>query len=375
MKELGIYIHIPFCKQKCYYCDFYSLPNNENLIEQYIKTLLEEINEFFKLNKGKYNITTIYIGGGTPSYIDSKYINDIIYKIKENVKINKNVEITIEINPGTVNEQKLKEYYKSGINRLSIGLQSTDNVLLKKIGRIHTYEEFVKNYKMARDIGFENINIDLMLALPEQQIKDLEESVDKIIKLNPEHISVYSLILEEDTKLYEMIKNKVYNLPNDKEERIMYWNTKQQLEQNGYIHYEISNFCKNGFTSKHNINCWEQKEYIGFGAGAHSYINLKRFSNICDIKKYINNRKENITIHEIQDKNMQMKEYMILALRKLDGINLKQFKEKFNTDATTIFEKEIDKLIKEELIKVDKTNIKLTNKGLDFANIVWQEFV
>ena len=375
MKELGIYIHIPFCKQKCYYCDFYSLPNNENLIEQYIKTLLEEINEFFKLNKGKYNITTIYIGGGTPSYIDSKYINDIIYKIKENVKINKNVEITIEINPGTVNEQKLKEYYKNGINRLSIGLQSTDNVLLKNIGRIHTYEEFVKNYKMARDIGFENINIDLMLALPEQQIKDLEESVDKIIKLNPEHISVYSLILEEDTKLYEMIKNNIYNLPNDKEERIMYWNTKQQLEQNGYIHYEISNFCKNGFTSKHNINCWEQKEYIGFGAGAHSYINLKRFSNICDIKKYINNRKENITIHEIQDKNMQMKEYMILALRKLDGINLKQFKEKFNTDATTIFEKEIDKLIKEELIKVDKTNIKLTNKGLDFANIVWQEFV
>ena len=375
MKELGIYIHIPFCKQKCYYCDFYSLPNNENLIEQYIKTLLEEINEFFKLNKGKYNITTIYIGGGTPSYIDSKYINDIIYKIKENVEINKNVEITIETNPGTVNEQKLKEYYKNGINRLSIGLQSTDNVLLKNIGRIHTYEEFVKNYKMARDIGFENINIDLMLALPEQQIKNLEESVDKIIKLNPEHISVYSLILEEDTKLYEMIKNKVYNLPNDKEERIMYWNTKQQLEQNGYIHYEISNFCKNGFTSKHNINCWEQKEYIGFGAGAHSYINLKRFSNICDIKKYINNRKENITIHEIQDKNMQMKEYMILALRKLDGINLRQFKEKFNTDATTIFEKEIDKLIKEELIKADKTNIKLTNKGLDFANIVWQEFV
>lgn len=375
MEKLGIYIHIPFCKQKCYYCDFYSLPNNEYLIEQYIKTLLEEINEFFKLNKGKYDITTIYIGGGTPSYIDSKYINDIIYKIKENVEINKNVEITIETNPGTVNEQKLKEYYKNGINRLSIGLQSTDNVLLKNIGRIHTYEEFVKNYKMARNVGFKNINIDLMLALPEQQIKDLEESVDKIIKLNPEHISVYSLILEEDTKLYEMIKNKVYNLPNDKEERIMYWNTKQQLEQNGYIHYEISNFCKNGFTSKHNINCWEQKEYIGFGAGAHSYINLKRFSNICDIKKYINNRKENITIHEIQDKNMQMKEYMILALRKLDGINLKQFKEKFNTDATTIFEKEIDKLIKEELIKVDKTNIKLTNKGLDFANIVWQEFV
>ncbi len=313
---------------------------------------------------------------GTPSYIDSKYITQIINEIKENTSyISNDVEITVEINPGTVNKENLKSYYKTSINRLSIGLQSTNNALLRNIGRIHTYEDFLKNYEMARDIGFKNINVDLMLGLPEQKIENLEESVSKIIKLNPEHISVYSLILEADTKLYKMINNKIYNLPSDEEERIMYWNTKKQLEENGYIHYEISNFCKKGFASKHNINCWEQKEYIGFGAGAHSYINLKRFSNICDINKYISNRKENITIHETQDKNMQMKEYMILSLRKIDGVNLNDFKEKFNIDATKIFKNEINKLCKENLISTTNYNIQLTNKGLDFANIVWEEFV
>ena len=313
---------------------------------------------------------------GTPSYIDSKYITQIINEIKDNTSyISNDVEITVEINPGTVNKEKLKSYYKTSINRLSIGLQSTNNALLRNIGRIHTYEDFLKNYEMARDIGFKNINVDLMLGLPEQKIENLEESVSKIIKLNPEHISVYSLILEADTKLYKMINNKIYNLPSDEEERIMYWNTKKQLEENGYIHYEISNFCKKGFASKHNINCWEQKEYIGFGAGAHSYINLKRFSNICDINKYISNRKENITIHETQDKNMQMKEYMILSLRKIDGVNLNDFKEKFNIDATKIFKNEINKLCKENLISTTNYNIQLTNKGLDFANIVWEEFI
>lgn len=313
---------------------------------------------------------------GTPSYIDSKYITQIINEIKDNTSyISNDVEITVEINPGTVNKEKLKSYYKTSINRLSIGLQSTNNALLRNIGRIHTYEDFLKNYEMARDIGFKNINVDLMLGLPEQKIENLEESVSKIIKLTPEHISVYSLILEADTKLYKMINNKIYNLPSDEEERIMYWNTKKQLEENGYIHYEISNFCKKGFASKHNINCWEQKEYIGFGAGAHSYINLKRFSNICDINKYISNRKENITIHETQDKNMQMKEYMILSLRKIDGVNLNDFKEKFNIDATKIFKNKINKLCKENLISTTNYNIQLTNKGLDFANIVWEEFI
>ena len=313
---------------------------------------------------------------GTPSYIDSKYITQIINEIKGNTSyISNDVQITVEINPGTVNKEKLKSYYKTSISRLSIGLQSTNNALLRNIGRIHTYEDFLKNYEMARDIGFKNINVDLMLGLPEQKIENLEESVSKIIKLNPEHISVYSLILEADTKLYKMINNKIYNLPSDEEERIMYWNTKKQLEENGYIHYEISNFCKKGFASKHNINCWEQKEYIGFGAGAHSYINLKRFSNICDINKYISNRKENITIHETQDKNMQMKEYMILSLRKIDGVNLNDFKEKFNIDATKIFKNEINKLCKENLISTTNYNIQLTNKGLDFANIVWEQFV
>ncbi len=377
MKELGIYIHIPFCKSKCIYCDFISFANKEKIIEKYIECLKKETKS---KEENDCIIDTIYIGGGTPSFIDSKYIKEIVETIKSKFKIKQEAEITIEVNPGTVNEAKLKDYKRTGINRISIGLQSTNNKTLKQIGRIHTYEEFLNTYNLARNVGYKNINVDLMLALPNQTLEEMEESVKKVIELNPEHISIYSLILEEGTKMEEFVNNKKIKLPSEELERKMYWNIKDKLEQNGYIHYEISNFSKEGFESKHNTNCWSQKEYLGFGLAAHSYINNKRFCNIKNIEEYIknienNNIKSNIQICEIQNEEEKKKEYMLLNLRKIKGVDIQKFKNNFVDNPIYLYHKELKKLVKQELIEVDFNNIKLTNKGLDLANLVWEEFI
>ena len=374
-KEIGIYVHIPFCKRKCYYCDFVSFSDKCIEIEKYIETLIMELNTY---NFEKYNVTTIYIGGGTPSFIDSKYIINIINEIKSKIKNNitkfEDIEITLEVNPGTLDEEKLQNYKKNGINRLSIGLQSTNNRLLKEIGRIHTYEDFLKNYKIAKKVGFNNINVDLMLGLPNQSIHDLKNSLKSIIELNPTHISVYSLILEESTILYQKVEKGLVEIPEEELERQMYWYVKNILELNGYNHYEISNFSKKGKESKHNLNCWEQKEYIGLGLSAHSYLDCVRYSNTTNFNEYINGKFKSI-VHEVQSKEEMKKEYMLLGLRKINGISIKKFKEKFNDNPIYLFRKELEKLVNEELIIIDKDNIKLTNKGLDFANLVWEEFV
>ena len=375
MKEIGIYIHIPFCIKKCEYCDFVSYCNKEKYVPQYINALKKEIKN--NINK-EYKITTIYIGGGTPSSIEENYIADIIETIKlnmndENLKEFKNVEVTIEVNPGTVTEKKLKTYKEIGINRLSIGLQETHDELLKSIGRIHTYEEFLKTYNLARKIGFNNINVDLIIALPNQTIQDIKENLEKIIKLNPEHISVYSLILEEGTLFYNKYNENKIKLPDEELERNMYWYVKNTLENNGYMHYEISNFSKKGFESKHNMNCWNQEEYLGFGVAAHSYNNKTRYSNTNSIEEYI--KGSNKIIHEKQTLEDMQKEYMLLGLRKIEGINIQKFKNKFAQNPIFIFKEQLSKLVNEELIAIDGNKIKLTNKGLDLANIVWEEFV
>ncbi len=375
MKELGIYIHIPFCVRKCFYCDFVSYAKKESVQKKYIEALQKEILNWKKSNKD-VKIKTIYIGGGTPSCIDSKFITEILNLIN----IKNAEEITIEVNPGTVNKEKLYDYKNAGINRLSIGLQSTNNELLKKIGRIHNYEQFLETYKMAREVGFNNINVDLMIGLPGQTMDDLKTSLEDIINLNPEHISVYSLILEDETPLKKMIENNILKLPEEDLERQMYWYTKDFLKINGYNHYEISNFAKQGFYSKHNLDCWEQKEYIGFGISAHSYIDRKRFGNISNLDNYIKNCIEggfdkNRIIEEEQDKKDEMKEYMILGLRKINGISIQKFENKFNENPIVLFKRELNKLFNEGLIIIDGDIIRLSNKGLDFANIVWEEFI
>ena len=387
-KEIGLYIHIPFCKSKCSYCDFCSYENKEKLIPEYIKCLKEEIIEVANANKqdvkeGKdilFLVNTIYIGGGTPSYIDSNYIIEIMETIKQNYNVDKNAEITIEVNPGTVTFDKLQDYFKSGINRISIGLQSTYNFLLEQIGRIHTYQDFLDTYHLARETGFENINIDLMLGLPNQTLQEIENSVQEVVGLEPEHISIYSLIVEEGTKLAQKLGKSEIELPTDELEREMYWKTKKILEENGYIHYEISNFAKNDYESKHNTNCWNQKEYIGFGAGAHSYTNGVRYSNTSKVEEYINNyelgqSENNFILHEKQKKEAMQKEYIILGLRKIEGISVQEFKNKYIENPIYLYHKELEKLVTEDLLEIDGDRIKLTNKGLDFANLVWQEFI
>lgn len=328
----------------------------------------------------KFLVKTIYIGGGTPSFVDSKYIVEIMQTIMENYIVDEDAEITIEVNPGTVTLEKLQDYFDSGINRLSIGLQSTYDALLKQMGRIHTYQDFLNTYHLAREVGFQNINIDLMLGLPNQSIQEMQNSVEEVIGLEPEHISLYSLIIEEGTKLEQQIATKELTIPEETLEREMYWNTKKLLEANGYIHYEISNFAKQGYESKHNTDCWNQKEYIGFGVAAHSYTNGVRYSNVEKIEEYIKNYEkgkpeDNFIFHEKQNKEAMQKEFMLLGLRKIQGVSIQEFKNKFVGNPVFIYNEELKKLVTEDLVEIDGDQIKLTNKGLDLANLVWEEFV
>ena len=398
--ELGIYIHIPFCVKKCDYCDFISYSNCFDMQEKYVEKLLEEIEENKDLLKNNF-ISTIYIGGGTPSAIKSELIKKILDKIYDVSRIDKEkVEITIEVNPGTITKNNLQMYKDCGINRLSIGLQSTDDAILKEIGRIHNYNQFLDTYKWAGEAGFENINVDLMLGLPGQDIEILKNSLENVVNLKPipNHISVYSLIVEDGTKIEQRIDSVELSLPDDEEERRQYHYMKNFLELKGYKHYEISNFAKPGFESKHNMNCWEQKQYVGFGVAAHSYVNGVRYANTSDLKEYLNvDNKKSVendmkndfevnfenkngfatikTIEEIQDKLDMEKEFMILGLRKLDGVSVSKFEQKFGENPIYLFRNELQKLVEEDLLEVDLDDIKLTSKGLDLANLVWEEFV
>ena len=275
-------------------------------------------------------------------------------------------------------------YKNCGINRLSIGLQSTDDDILKKIGRIHNYEQFLDTYKWAEEAGFENINVDLMLGLPGQDIEILKKSLENVVNLKPEpkHISVYSLIVEENTKIEQRIDSGELSLPDDEEERRQYHYMKNFLELNGYKHYEISNFAKPGFESKHNMNCWEQKRYVGFGVAASSYVKGVRYTNTSSLGKYLNvktivgNDFETVKIiEETQNKLDMEKEYMMLGLRKLDGVSISKFEQKFGENPIYLFRNELQKLVEEDLLEVDLDDIKLTSKGLDLANLVWEEFV
>lgn len=374
MRDLGIYMHIPFCKRKCAYCDFISFSDKTELIEKYVLALEKEIDKC-NINKDNYKIKTIYFGGGTPSFIESKYIVEILENAKRKFNISKTAEITIEINPGTITEEKLKDYYEAGINRISFGLQSTNSELLELVGRIHSYSSFIEGYKLARKVGFKNINVDLMIGLPVQTLEDVQTDLKRIIELNPEHISVYSLIVEEGTRIEEKIKNKELYLPPEELERKMYWKVKKQLEKAGYVHYEISNFAKPGYESKHNLSCWNQEEYLGFGIAAHSYFNGERYSNTEDFDKYFEHPEDSKIIHEKQTQEDKQREFMLLGLRKIEGVKISDFKNKFIDNPIYLYRESLSKLVTQGLIEIDIDNIKLTDRGVDLANLVWEEFV
>ncbi len=374
-KELGIYIHIPFCKSKCYYCDFISYAGCEQHIENYIEKVIQEMEQYDFSN---YNVTTIYIGGGTPSYIDATYIKQLLDVLKNKISKNETkwekIDITIEVNPGTVIKRKLEQYKRLGINRISIGLQSTNDKLLKQIGRIHNYQQFKEVYQDIKETGFENVNVDLMIGLPNQSIQDIKKDLKDIIDMNPNHVSVYSLIVEEGTKMEQLIKSGELQLPDEELERQMYWYVKNTLELNGYEHYEISNFAKKGKESKHNLNCWEQKEYVGLGVAAHSYLNGVRYSNPIFNSNYEWDFKHK-KIEEEQTIDDMKKEYMLLGLRKINGVSIQKFKEKYGENPIFLYKNELEELVNDGLLDIDGDWIRLTNKGIDLANLVWEKFI
>lgn len=378
MKEIGIYVHIPFCKSKCLYCDFTSYTDKNTEIRRYVDCLKREINY---RSKDEYLVKTIFFGGGTPSIIDGKYIVEILSEINNAYIVDKNAEITIEINPGTIDKHKLEKYKEAGINRISIGLQSSKKELLKEIGRIHTYEDFENTVKLAKDVGFTNINVDLMIGIPNQTIYDVEDTLDKVLALDLTHISVYSLIYEDGTLMTKMVDEGKLLEIDEEIERYMYWYAKRRLEDNGFIHYEISNFAKPSYRCKHNLDCWNQKEYLGFGVAAASYIDNFRIKNTDSLEKYINNINsdkyyKNVTIEEKQDIDEQMKEFVILRLRMTEGFKASDFTAKFNKDVYKVFESQMDRLLSDGLIIAEEFGyLKLTKKGLDLANIVWGEFI
>lgn len=375
---LGLYIHVPFCAQKCNYCDFNSYKIEEkNQKKEYLISIKKEM-ELYKEDFKNKEFTSIFLGGGTPSILNSEELTILVNSIYENFNINKDAEITMECNPGTLNKEKLETIKSLGINRLSMGLQVTQNHHLKYIGRIHTYEQFEKNYKDAIDIGINNINVDLMYSLPNQSFDEWKETLDKIIKLNPPHISAYSLILEEGTKFYDMYMNKEFELNDEETDINIYKYTIDTLSKNGYHQYEISNYAKEGYECKHNIVYWKCEKYLGLGPGASGYIENYRYSNICDVEEYnkcLHNNKKPIEDKNTLSKKDEMEEFIFMGLRMNEGINLDRFYEKFGVNFKQKHNNILDKLKNLNLIIEQNNNIMLTQKGKEISNTVFIEFI
>lgn len=374
-KEIGIYIHIPFCESKCGYCDFVSFSSKEDRFALYKDALIKEILRFTQLKK--YEIKTIFIGGGTPTVLPPYFIAEILETLYK-YNINKKAEITIEANPGTLNINMLRVLKESGVNRISMGLQSWQNKLLKILGRSHRLEDFLQSYNNAIKVGFTNINVDLMFSLPEANFKDWVYTLKNIVAINPSHISIYSLIIEENTAFYDKYEDNRLILPSQEQDRRMYHFAKNYLGKNGYNQYEISNLSKTGFECKHNIIYWTRKEYKGFGLGAHSFLNGVRSNNTKNLDKYIDALKseDNIleNIESISPKD-SMEEFMFLGLRLTEGVSKKLFQKEFNIDIENIFGAIIQKNISKGLLKAEKDRIFLTQKGMDISNSVMSEFL
>ena len=380
-KQLELYVHIPFCEKKCLYCDFLSFKAEEDLHKAYVDKLIEEIRVQAK-NYSDYQISSIFIGGGTPSVMKAVYISNIMSAIYEAFIVESVAEVSIECNPGTVDIDKLLVYKQSGINRISVGLQSTVDKELQHLGRIHTYADFLYSYEKIRESGYKNVNVDLMSALPWQTLDSWKSTLKKVAMLKPEHISAYSLIIEEGTefsKIYGNPEGRKF-LPTEEVERAMYHSTIDILKNYSYERYEISNYSKPGYESKHNIGYWTGEEYLGFGIGASSYVYGRRFHVEKDIKKYLAiDMKRDImplyqNIHELSTKE-KMEEFMFLGLRLTKGVLVTDFYDRFGMELIDVFEKPIQKNISFGLLKYENLYLRLTDKGLDLSNRVMGDFL
>ena len=343
--------------------------------EAYIDALLQEINtSFARYDTKDYSVKSIYFGGGTPSVLFAKQIGAVLDKLRSVFKVESEAEITIEVNPGTVDEYKLSEYRKIGINRISIGMQSADNRELKMLGRIHTYEDFLKCFELCRKVGFDNVNVDVMTALPNQSEQTLKNTLDKVTSLGPEHISAYSLIIEEGTPFYERYGNIEGPVVGEEQERKLYHMTRRVLKQAGYYQYEISNFARKGKESIHNTGYWTHVPYIGFGLGASSYFEKTRYKNVSDFNTYLNfpGQKEEMESLSKQD---EMAEFMFLGLRCTKGVFTRDFEDEFGVDIKKVYGDVIRKLISEELLEEEDGRIFLTTEGIDYGNYVFSRFL
>ena len=373
---LELYIHIPFCIRKCNYCDFLSFPETESGIAQYCHALKEEIKRTGDQAEG-IGVRSVFIGGGTPSILEAEQITEIMTCIRNNFSIEKNAEITIESNPGTLNAEKLNCYHELGINRLSIGLQSTDDDCLRRLGRIHTFQEFEKNYEQARKSGFQNINIDLMSGLPGQSLRGYEDTLNSVTELKPEHISSYSLIIEEGTPFYKS-DSVLQQLPDEDTERKMYERTKEILAQQGYERYEISNYARQGRECIHNLGYWEQVPYLGMGLGASSFYNGARFSNERNFRKYLStpylpfeHREDYVQV----SREEQMEDTMIFGLRKMKGISVSEFEREFGTPIWEMYGSVIERYSNLGLLIQEGDVLRLTDAGIDVSNRIFEDFI
>ncbi len=369
-----IYIHIPFCVRKCLYCDFTSFPADDDIREKYVDALTQEL-YFIANEKCHTAISAVFIGGGTPSVLPGDKIQKIMECVRSNFDLCDDAEITIECNPGTLSEDKVRAYKQSGINRISLGLQSSNDEELKKLGRIHTYDDFLKSRELVKNAGFTNINVDLMNDIPGQRIKSWEQTLRNVSDLEPSHISAYSLIVEDDTPFGEMKKNGELEIPDEDTDRMMYHMTSGILSEYGYERYEISNYAKKGYECRHNTGYWTGVPYYGAGIDASSYYDNCRFVNSDDILGYIKDPLNGHFLIEKLKKNDLMSEYMILGLRMIKGVSYSCFEERFSESLDKIYEERIAKNIADGLLKRDDDRLFLTERGLDLANVVMQGFI
>ncbi len=372
----GLYIHIPFCERKCAYCDFLSFASDEDTKEAYTQALIGEIEKASASMNDQ--VSSVFIGGGTPTVLSPNQLRRLLHTIDQRFKLMDECEFSIEMNPGTL-DMNLKEVLReTRVNRVSIGLQAIQNKLLKKLSRIHDYDQFKKTYELVRDAEINNINVDLMFGLPDQTMEDWVASLEEVSKLGPEHISAYSLIIEEGTPFYQMEREDQLHLPKEGLERDMYYKTKEILEGNGYLRYEISNYAKPGYACRHNCSYWQDRSYLGLGLGASSYIDGVRFSNTRDMSQYLKYFDEPSLIRRIESEaniKRRLEERFFLGLRLVKGINIKKTKDEFASVYPQAFDDLVDQLISQGLLVKQGEMLYLSDKGLDVSNSVFVKFL
>ncbi len=376
-ETIGLYIHIPFCRQKCLYCDFPSFADQEERQEEYVSALIEEI----RRRSQKYTekkVASVFFGGGTPTALPAPLLEKLMRTVFASFDIAEDAEITTEANPGTLGREMAKALKKMGFNRISMGVQAWQNRLLRELGRIHTIEEFQENYQAVREAGFENVNVDLMFALPNQSMADWQQTVREITAMKPEHISAYSLIIEEGTPFFDRYEKGLLEPASEELDREMYHWTAEYLAEKGYRQYEISNFAKEGKESRHNRIYWQAEEYLGLGLGAHSYMEGKRFHNTYDLETYIAAAGELEKLTEDVDRISDMDamaECMFLGLRLTEGVRFERFRNRFGKEMKAVYGEQIEECKKEGLLQEDEKGIHLTCRGIDVSNFVFEKFL